>query len=101
MTEEQAPSAWRDFLYYIPRWMLFSMLMGALQPVTSSEYEFWTYKGMQILSAMPFGIVAGAIFTPLQNFFNPSRSRLRFWPIAIFAYLIPKMVFAVLSSSVL
>lgn len=69
---------WKNWKTYLWRWLLLGAIGGLTQWV-DGEQDYWTVKGYQVLNGLLFGLIAFAIFTPLQNKVNPDRKRWLSW----------------------
>jgi len=64
MTDAVAPSEagnrglWTLWRTYLWRWLLFSAIAGAAQPVVGNFDSFWQQKLYQVLGGLPFGLGA-------------------------------------------
>ena len=73
----------KNFDYYIVRWVLFGAIGGLLTPVLEPEHAFWTIKSYQIISGLISGLICAVIFTPVQNNLNKEKSKFKTWAFVI------------------
>lgn len=84
---------WKDFNYYLVRWLCFGAVGGLVTPVLTHAGSFWAAKGQQVLWGLLFGTVCCVAFTLGQNYYNPSRRRGLTWAIGIAVWMGVKFAF--------
>lgn len=83
----------KNFHYYLVRWVLFGAIAGLATPVLDPSNMFWTIKGYQVISGFISGLICAVIFTPIQVNFNAEKNKLRTWAFAILVWTLFKFAF--------
>ena len=84
----------KDFWYYLIRWLLLGGIGNLLQPVYQNLDHFWLMKSYQVANGLAFGFICAVIFTAIQNKINIDRQRGKTWGIAIAIWMGAKFLFA-------
>lgn len=86
----------KDFGYYLIRWLLLGGIGNLLQPVYENLDHFWLMKSYQVAYGLFFGFICAVIFTLIQNKLNFERKRAKTWGIAIAVWMSAKFIIAYL-----